>query len=258
MPPLRDLITTAQWLHVILFAAIAGRLWQLGFHRKYSVFFSYLVFSTARSCSLLTLDVRSSAYFWIWLPTEPIYWVLNILVVRELFTLVLDKHPGIGRLSRWLFHGGLGAGVALASVSLLMQGSELPGQSIWLSAVVIVTRCVCITVLVFLLGLVLFLNWYPVSLSSNLVRHCVIFAGYFLCLTLGYLIRTLTGNELAESINLVMVGGSMVCASIWLTLSRAGEERRIMLRSVWTGSDERVMLGHLESLNTHLLRAARK
>jgi hypothetical protein len=258
MVALRDWTVAAQWLNIILFAAVAMRLRFLGLHQKYPVFFGYLLFSTARSAALLTLDVTSHMYFWVWLCTEPIYWVMNILVVRELFSLVLDRHAGLGRLSRWLLHGGLGAGVILASVSLLAQGSELPGRSIWLWAVVVVTRCVGITVLVFLLALVAFLNWYPVSLSSNLIRHCILFAAYFLCMSLGYLVRVLTGDNLTESVNLLMVSTSAICASIWLTLSRAGEERRMMLRSAWTRSDERVMLGHLESFNAQLLRAARK
>lgn len=248
----------AQWLNVSLFVAVAVRLRWLNLHQTYRVFFWYVSFSACRSAALLAFDFRSATYFWIWLLSEPMNWVLNVLVVRELFSLVLGHHRGIGRLSRWLFYGALIAGLTVSSISLLAEGSELPGQSLWLLAVFLVTRCVALTVVVFLLALVAFLNWYPVNLSHNIVRHAVVFAIYFLCISMGYLVRVLTGNDLIEPINATLVVLSLVCAGIWLTLTREGEERQIMLRSKWSHADERVMLGHLEALNSQLLRTSRK
>jgi hypothetical protein len=248
----------AQWLNVSLFVAVAVRLRWLHLHRKYPVFFWYVSVSACRSAALMAFDFRSATYFWIWLLSEPLNWVLNVLLVRELFSLVLRQHRGIGRLSRWLFYCALIAGVTVSGISLLAEGSELPGQSMWLLAVFLVTRCVAITVVVFLLALVAFLNWYPVNLSHNVVRHSVVFAVYFLCITMGYLVRVVTGNDLIAPINVVLVALSAVCAGTWLTLTREGEERQIMLRSKWSHADERVMLGHLDALNSQLLRTSRK
>ena len=246
------------WLNAGLLAAVAVRLHRLELRGKYPVFFWYLVFCTARSAALLGFNVASAMYFWIWLVTEPVNWVLDVLLLRELFFLVLGHHPGIGRLSRWLFHTALIAGIGISGLTLLAKGPELPGHSIWLLAVLLVTRCVAITVLVFLFALVAFLNWYPVNLTHNVVRHTIVFAVYFLCLSMGYLVRVATGNELIGPVNAVLLAFLTACAGVWLTMTQAGEQRQIMLRSKWSRADERVMLRQLDALNAQLLRASRK
>jgi hypothetical protein len=57
---------------------------------------------------------------------------------------------------------------------------------------------------------------------------------------------------------LFLVALTALCATAWLTLSRAGEERQIMLRAKWSHGDERMLLGHLDALNAQLLRTLRK
>ena len=258
MADLQTWTAVGQWLNVSLLVAVAIRLRWSGLQQKYRVFFCYLIFSTCRSAALLAFDINGPTYFWVWLVSEPANWVLNVLLVRELFSLVLGHHPGLGRLSRWLFHGALGLGLLVAGLTLLAKGSGLPGQSFFLLAILLVTRSIGITVVVFVLALVAFLNWYPISLTYNVVRHAIVFAAYFLCISMSYLARVLTGDELIEPVNAALVILSAICTALWLSLNRQGEERQIMLRSKWSHADERVMLGHIDALNSQLLRTSRK
>jgi hypothetical protein len=259
MPAFDFWITAAQWLNAFVFGAVALRLHRLRLREKYRVFFWYLSFSTLRSAALLVFDYRSAAYFFAWLFTEPVLWVMNILMIRELFSLVLARHKGIGQLGRWLFHGALLLAISISTVSLLPEGTGgLPGKSTLLMFMFVVTRCVSITVLVFVLALVAFLNWYPVSLSRNVIRHSVTFAAYSLFVALAFFARALTGDALLELTNLCLVVFSALAASFWLTLRQAGEQEKLKLRSHWTSSDETVLLSNLDALNNQLLRVARK
>src|SRR5690349_19331773 len=93
-----------QLLTIVGTAAVSARLWWLGLHRRYRVFFVYLGFAALRSAVLATLPVASAWYFQVWRWTEPLLWVFYALLVLELYSLVLERHRGLYSLGRWMMY----------------------------------------------------------------------------------------------------------------------------------------------------------
>jgi hypothetical protein len=224
----------------------------------YFVFHWYLGVRFVRSAVLLVLPIKGAWYFYFWILTEPILWLLNVLVVRELFTLVLAPHPAIQRLGRWLVQAAFAVGLIAAALLLQLPAPGQPGFSYVFQYVLSGGRIVTVVLMIFLLFLVAFLNWYPISLSRNLVLHCFVFTLYFLSLNFGYLARPIIGPYPSVALNLALVGLSALFTALWLFMTPAGEKRRMKLRAVWSSGEEQALVSQLEAFNSQLSRLGRK
>ena len=89
MPRTLDLL---DWLIVAGFAVLTVRLFTAGLHRRYRIFFCYLVFTTLHFGVASSLDQSSHAYLHIWVLTEPVEWLFSVLVVLEIYGLVLQDY----------------------------------------------------------------------------------------------------------------------------------------------------------------------
>ena len=78
-----------------VFAALTSvRMWRSGLHRRYPFLFAYLVFQVPYSIWPAIMDIHSRGYFWVWVFSEPVSWIFEIAVVRELCGLVLERYRG--------------------------------------------------------------------------------------------------------------------------------------------------------------------
>ena len=61
---------------------------------------------------------------------QPLQWGLDILVVRELCSVVFEKHPGLVTLGRWGMYTGVIMSAFLSFLSLLPHiNSTMPARS---------------------------------------------------------------------------------------------------------------------------------
>lgn len=248
------------------------RLRQQGLHRTYRFFSAYVLFRVVRAVALAAIGpvggalardsspgLAADLYAWLWVATEPVLWVLYILVVLELYGLVLQKYRGIASLGRWAIFAGLAIALAISSLTLAADLSN-PGEKyhiiLYASAG---DRGVASSLVIFLLLITAFLSWYPVPLSRNIVVHSVAYAVYFLSSTLAILMRNVSGGDKVELANIVLSGMSIVCLGVWICfLNRKGEARTITVRQQWRPDDEQHLMEQLDAINSTLLRAARK
>src|ERR1035441_4990516 len=82
-------------------AILSVRLLATGLHRRYRVFFSFLIFETLRLGVVACLESASDAYQKFFVLTEPLEWLLFVLVVLEIFALVLQDYRGLATVGRW-------------------------------------------------------------------------------------------------------------------------------------------------------------
>ncbi|HEX8985327.1 MAG TPA: hypothetical protein VF767_07845, partial [Bryobacteraceae bacterium] len=97
------------------YATIAGqailyfRLWRTGLRDTYKFFSIYVLFCLIRSLLLESISLifpvsraESNLYAQLWMVTEPVLWILYVLVVLELYSLVFQQYKGIASLGRWV------------------------------------------------------------------------------------------------------------------------------------------------------------
>lgn len=248
------------WCMTGAYAVLAFRLWSTGLFRRYRFFFGFVLFRVVRAIALSAVPIYSPLYAGIWFFTQPVLWVLYLLVVFELFGLVLEGYKGLATAGRWAMTTGLGLAVAIASFSLgpdLSSSSKYPMLRYW----TVIDRGVESSVVLFLLFITAFLAWYPIKLSRNVVVHSAVYAVYFLSGASGMLVVNVWRESplIREIANLGLSSATLLCLIAWIFfLKPTGENVTVAKRPQWSAEDEAHLIAQLSSINASLLRATRK
>ncbi|MGD0201249.1 MAG: hypothetical protein ABSD27_10920 [Bryobacteraceae bacterium] len=272
MPIIASLEQYLWWSSIAAGAVLYVRLRHEGLHRVYRWFAVYVLFSTLQSLALATVPwamrritgfksphLGSNAYARLWVATEPVVWFLYVLVVLELYTLVLQNFKGIASVGRWAVFGGLAVGMLVASLSLRPDLSNPHERFPILRYFFVMERGLTSSLVLFLLFITAFLVWYPVPLSRNLVVHSIVWAIYFLCFALIYLIRNVVGSQAVAIGSLGLVGATVACLVVWMAvLNREGERQRVTIGQHWSAEQQRHVLEQLAAINSSLQRTTRK
>jgi hypothetical protein len=248
------------WLAQIgLQALVVLKLYRHKLHRVYSVFFIYLLFTTAQNLLLLQIAPRSKAYTSVWLISMPVAWVLSILIVLELSSLVLRDYQGLltfGRRALALF---LAASFLIAFASLYPDLQRMDGTYPVVAGFLAVQRALTSSLAVFLVLLTAFLLFFPIPLRWNLAVYALVYFIYFAATSAGIFLRNVFGPEVTRSINTGLTAVGALSLLLWLILLTAkGEKRETVVGPRWSAEREKPMLEQLNAVNAALLRTARK
>ena len=247
----------------ILFVGSVGtayRLYMTGLYRRYPFFFLYFVIRIPNSIWPLFIDIYSNTYLHLWVITEPIFDVLYVLMVLELYRLVLERYKGLYTVGRWAMYLFATISVAISALTLIPKIRPVTLQkSRILPYVVALDRGICLSLAIFLIFLLIFMTLFrSIKLSRNVRVHAIIYPIFFLSTTMAMLLRSLFGTRLGDQFNIAfsMISAGAVIA--WLVLlSPAGEEAPSKV--VRLGEDyESRALTHLDALNATMLRVSRQ
>lgn len=243
-----------------LCALTSFKLWWTGLYRRYFALGGFLVFNFLSYLLILFWfsDPRSPNYLKFYILTQPLGWIVSILIVRELYTLVLERFKGLATLGRWFQYAGLTISLLISGLLLLPQmRSGTAQQSMVLGYYYAVERGVDCALLVFLLLLLVWLSRYPVPLSRNLLIHSLVYSTLFLSGSVGMFTRVFFGFQLSRPVSTFLLGVLGACVLTWLIcLSEQGEEVRLSVPHFGPEEEKRI-LNQLEALNSTLLRISR-
>jgi len=247
---------------VLLLGSIltAVRLFRTGLYRRYPFFFLYFVLRIPNSLWPLFLDTSSNTYLHVWVFTEPVFVVLYVLMVFELYRLVLEKYEGLYTLGRWAMYlfGTISLGVSALTLIPRIRPTA-PQSSKILGYFFAIERGVDFSLAIFLILLLFFLALFPVKLSRNVRVHAIIYPVFFLSNTLALLMRGLFGMQHVDQFNAVFSVVSVAAMIAWLVLLSPEGEEAPAHTQVSAGHDfESRALIHLSSLNATMLRVSRQ
>jgi hypothetical protein len=254
-------VTLVFIFQVILLAGICAtvlKLLKTGLFRRYPWFFAYFASRIPGTACLFILNVRSTAYWYFWIATILLGWFFYIQVVREVYSLVLERHRGIYTLGRWVLY----CAVAVSgTISLLTLPQSAPGRSLLGRIGAYISACdrgITLSLAIFLFIMLLLLSQYLTVLSRNVVVHSMLFAIYFFTTTVYNLVRTFFGIKVAGVSDTALLGASAVCVWSWFfLLSREGEKARMVL-PLLTQEHEGRLLAQLDTLNDTLMKSGKK
>jgi hypothetical protein len=248
-----------QWVSLVGFVLTVIRLFLSGLSRRYRFFCAYLIYCTVPCAMSLLLDLRSPLYFRMWVATQPLLWLFNVIVLLELYSLVLEKYKGLYTLGRWALYASMAVAVVLSMLTIIPQlrHQAFRSSTIYLLYMVIERGVMC-SLLIFLFLILLLLRQYPVRLSRNVVVHCAVYSIFFLTSTLVPLLYSVFAIRTSSQVNTVVTGVMALCVILWLfLLTPKGEVVLVSVSSINAEHEERI-LEKLNSLNRTVLRAARK
>jgi hypothetical protein len=256
-------MSAAALLSILRIASLAGsalmaiKLLYSGLYRRYPIFFAYFVSRVLNNIWPMFLDIRSSAYLWVWTLTEPVVLAFYVVLVRELYHMVLKDHRGLFTVGRWAMYVSSVVAVALSALSLLPHTRSTQRLNKVISFLFAADRGLSISLAIFVIVLLLLLSRYPIRLSRNVRVHAVLYPLFFLSSTLDLLLRSLFGFHMAETAHVAFYATTTACTFAWLVLlNPAGEEVEGALPRVFPGQEKR-LLGQLAALNEAVLRVSR-
>jgi hypothetical protein len=256
----------ARMLNLLIVAGTATlgvRLFAAGLHKRYRVFLVYLIFTALRLGVVSWIRPSANIYEKIWVLTEPLEWLLYVLVVLEIYALVLQDYRGLATLGRWALISGVLIALLASGISL-MAPSLLTGQGRVIRFYYVAERGVYFSLVVFLLSILALLMQYPVTLCRNIVVHSMVFFVYFLTNTVLYLLLSMFGTKMLgehtfEVIAYALDFVTLTALGAWLVLlNPAGEFRKLRVRPRWMPGREEELVSQLNHLNAALLRVTHK
>jgi len=237
-------------------ALTAYKLYRTGLHRRYRIFFAYLIFQVPCIASALFLNVTGAAYLRFFVCAEPVLMVLYVLMVLELYRLVLERYQGLYTLGRWAMAVAMVIALAVSIISLREATAKVQKYSFFVFETEVEVR-LDLALVLFILLIIWFLSRYPIRLNRNVVLHTVIYSVFFFANSLG-LVFWFFQIKIIEAVNTSLMGMSSACVvAWWIGLTKKGEEVQVHLPSLGPGAEQRV-LQQLEALNATLLRTSRQ
>src|SRR5579871_1710473 len=214
MPSYENLVIGLGLLACFVGSGAAIRLHCLSLSRQYRALFTFLCFQVVRSFTLLVVSTPRlakllhmgdwfshprQAYAWTWVRTEPILWLFYILIVLELYSLVLANYKGLQTVGRWIFLIAITLAVAISGLSVLPTLHNPNETVVVIFYYALIARGIMFSLVLFILLILFFLSWYPISLSRNTVIHALVCTVFLVSVSFSYLVRNVQGTGVTHA-----------------------------------------------------------
>ena len=259
----------AQYLGILLSGVLAFKLLGLRLSPVYRSFSIFLILDLAGSLMwacwwFLGRRFWGADYRAIWAIDHILTGVASIFTIYALLTAVLEKLPGILKLSRRVLNGSFVVATLLAALSARLEYdfsgySAFSGMDKLFYGELIVDRAVSTVVFLVLVSILLFLYWFPVTPTRNLSVFVVGFAVYSLGNITLLLVQSLWLHQASRKANLFVQLLSCLCFAYWAVfISPAGENVRTPLNNRFSPSERDRLLHRLDLINESLLRPVQR
>lgn len=114
----------AEFLQATVACVAAGRLLRLGLAKRQPALLTFVLATALELFALASFPTASAAYFWIYLVSLVLNWLVSVYVVREMFTLALVDYPGIRTVALWAVYAATGTSItASLAFTFLWNGN---------------------------------------------------------------------------------------------------------------------------------------
>jgi len=252
-----DLRTYLTVLQIGAYLLLLTKIFRAKLLRKYRYFGWYLAFEVVRLSAVSFVKLKSTLYAHVYFATQPIMWILFVLMMLELFQVALRRHHGIASLGRKALTVSLAASAIGSGLTLLIDLQQANAESAVLYNFMLLERLVMTSLLVLVLCLTAFLSYFPVPLTRNVRIHACVLTAYFAVKASTLWIRTIYGLQPTPMLNIVVQVLNITCLLAWTVLLVPTEDDVGTRRGLTTGDEDR-LLAQLDALNDTLLGSARK
>ncbi len=250
--------TVASVLVILGAASVALRLAFAGLFLRYRAFAAFLILLAIQNLLLSAFGSASKTYYLAYVYTEPITWVLNVLVVLELYSLVLKDYRGLYTAGRWCLLLAVFVALTGSALSLLIP-AQVTRQGQLAAYYYMSERAVYFSLVAFVATILILLTSYPIKLTRNTLVHSVIFPSYFFSNMSAFLLLTTRGFTAVRAATYIIQAVNIGALITWLALlSQAGEQTSQTLRPEWMPGRAEELAGQLARLNAALLRSSVK
>lgn len=255
---LTDVSVLLNYAEGVVFLLLLVHLKRAGLVSRYRFFSAFVFFRLLRLLVLTFVPLPKQVYAVTYFASEPITWLLATLAVLEVYSLVLQNHPGIARMSRRVLVGAMMLAVVVSLSTLPLDLLKTTPNTYLLDMLFMLTRVVMSSLVLFMVLLTMFLFVFPVPLSRNVANHCLLLAAYMGARTLVLLLRNAFGVEVTERLDLLMTSLQLACLIAWCVLLRVnGEDTPARPTRRLSQDEEDRVLQNLDLLNRQLAKSVK-
>jgi hypothetical protein len=252
-----DTESLAEFLEAAAACVVTARLLFLGLANRQPALLAFLLSTGLIMLALGSFSPVSIPYFWVYVASIVVSWVVSIFAVREMFALALDDYPGIRTAGRWAMYGATGIAVtASLAVTTLFWNGGAHGES-GLFYVEVVNRSVVLTLAAVVASILVFLSRYPLHLHRNTYVSTLFFSAVFLSEAAEMLVDSLSPHLFSAWVDKTQIVFAAVCFAGWALMLRPETAGAPAPVSVENPADQQ-LLQQLESFNSLLARVGRR
>jgi hypothetical protein len=194
---------------------VAARLIHLRLARTFPAMFGWLTLLALSDTAFLLLGARSTGYFAVYNASVIVQCIFNVLVVRELFSIVFRDYPGISSVGRWATYGGVGLAVAGSLLLSIMFRHSGDHGSTFLSFIEVANRSIVFGLTIVIATILFVLSRYPLNLNRNIYVSSSFFSALLLAEAARLLLDNLTPYLFNLAIDESEAGFSAICLIGW-------------------------------------------
>lgn len=257
----------ALFINDILGALLIVRLLRLRLHRVYSVFSLFILLDLGGS-SVLFLSLLypdDLDYRIVWLCCAAMSWIAILWMVYALLGAMLATLPGVLTFSRKLLNVTFLCAIIIAVITAKpdLNAAQVSASAPFLHTAVnvgfVLDRVIATTALTVLLCILGFVVWFPVQMPKNLVLFSFGFITYFGSRTVLLLIHDFLGAKTPPLLSVIDTCLLSLCFVYWIvTIMPEGETIPIRIGHGWEVNQQKLLIDRLETMNSTLLRDARR
>jgi hypothetical protein len=257
--------SVAQYLNVsvaivLVLRLTLSRLFQS--HRVFGLFIAYDTFSSlfalVSSWGAWHLDYR-----YLWLTFAPLSWIFYVAVVFSILRGVMNEHRGILSLSQkvlfFCFAGAIAVSVISARLEYAAANVTDPDPiAFWVKLSFILERALCTTALLLLVLSLIYLLYFPVNVTRNVVSICAGLSVYFAVKITLLVTHNVWSPGSLRLVSLAVSFLSTACLLYWLfSLTPKGELKTVRPGHSWKPEQQQRLIEQLNALNDSLLKSTR-
>jgi len=230
----------------------------------YPALTAYLALGVVRALTLAWFRQKAllSLYAWTYFLTQPLIWIVSLLLVMELFSRTLEEYPGIRRLGRMVVYAGLAFLAAASGILIVLDRQAGFDRYPALSHMAVGHRSVHLVLSAVCLLMLLFFSHYRLSVALNVWTLFAGFGGVFVIETVLFALRRFLGEQFRPVRDLAGAAVFFFCIlGVTLFFKPAGEvEKRPFpdLRGVPDPDTQQALASQLQSFNQTLLRVLKR
>jgi hypothetical protein len=245
----------AEFLQATVACLAAGRLLRVGLANRQPALLTFVLVTALELFALASFPSGSVAYFWIYLVSLVLNWIVAVYVVREMFALALVDYPGIRTVGRWAVYAatGISITVSLAVTKLFWKVQGRHG----LFYFEVVNRSVLFTLAAIIVSILVLLSRYPLNLRRNTYVSTSFFGAVFLSEAAEMLVDSLSPVLNSVWVDRFQVVFAALCFAGWALMLRPETVGAPAIVSYENPADQE-LLQQLESFNTLLARVGRR
>lgn len=270
-----DWPSITQYVELCLGFVLVARLLSLHLHRVYRYFCIFLLADISGTL-IWAVQLRTQGtplhfdYRIAWLCERLVTWIFTLLTVYALLDAILARLPGILKLSRKVLNISFAVAVLIGLLTALPEYRAAAESQVLhsrlahvVSGAIVLDRVIASVALIMLLCILVFLIWFPVEMSRNLVTFFSGFVVYFALKACLMLALSLRSNAAPDFIRFTNMLSAVLVAAIFaywtIFITKAGENVPAKLRvAQWHRREEDLLIAQLEAMNASLLRAVRR